>query len=63
MEHPLIRRRFGDPAIGSINGGSGFGPRAIGRDLRDLMPIGCRAIGNPEEAVGSGGKAAGSIAE
>jgi hypothetical protein len=60
MEHLLIRRRFGDPAIGFIDEGNGFGPRGIGRDHQDLMPIGRLAIGNPEEEVGFGGKATGS---
>jgi len=59
MEHLPIQRRFGDPAIGFINEGNGFGTQVIGRDLQDLMPIGRLAIGNPKEKVGSGGKATG----
>ena len=59
MEHLPIQRRFGDPAIGFINEGNGFGTQVIGRDLQDLMPIGYLAIGNPKEEVGSGGKATG----
>jgi len=62
MEHLPIPRRFGDRAIGFMGEGNGFGSRVIGRDLLDLMPIGRLAIGNPEEEVGSGGKATGSIA-
>jgi hypothetical protein len=49
---------FGDPDIGLI--AEGFGSQAIGQDLRGLMPIGCLAIGNPEEGVGSGSMATGS---
>jgi hypothetical protein len=63
MEQLPIQSRSGDPAIGFIDEGNGFGSRAIGRDLRGLMPIGCLAIGNPEEEAGSGGKATGSIAK
>ena len=61
MEHLPIRRRFGDRAIGLINEGNGFGSQVIGRDLQNLMPAGCPAIGNPKEMVGSGGKATGII--
>jgi hypothetical protein len=52
---------FGDPGTGNIGEGIGFGSQAIGQDLRGLMPIGCLAIGNPEEEVGSGSMATGSI--
>lgn len=62
MEHLPIPRRFGDRAIGFIGEENGLGSQVIGRDLLDLMPIGRLAIGNPEEEVGSGGKATGSIA-
>jgi hypothetical protein len=62
MEHLPIQRRFGDPAIGFIDEGNGFGPQVIGRDLQGLMRIGCLATGNREEEAGSGGKATGSIA-
>lgn len=51
---------FGDPDIGLIGEGDGFGSQAIGQDLRGLMPIGCLVIGNPEEGVGSGSMAIGS---
>jgi hypothetical protein len=51
---------FGDPGTGNIGEGIGFGSQAIGQDLRGLMPIGCLAIGNPEEEVGSGSMATGS---
>jgi hypothetical protein len=60
MEHLPIQSRFGDPATGIIEEGSGFGTRGTGRDLRDLEPIGCLAIGKREGEVGSGEKAAGS---
>jgi hypothetical protein len=60
MEHPPIQMLFGDPDIGLIGEGDGFGSQAIGQDLRGLMPIGCLAIGNPEEGVGSGSMATGS---
>jgi hypothetical protein len=60
MEHLPIQRRSGDPAIGFIDEGNGFGTRVIRRDLQDLMLIGCLVIGNPKEEVGSGGKATGS---
>ncbi len=53
--------QFGGPAIGTIDEGGGLGYRATGRDLRDLMAIGCLAIGNPEEMAGFGGKATGII--
>ncbi|OGP92757.1 MAG: hypothetical protein A2156_06360 [Deltaproteobacteria bacterium RBG_16_48_10] len=61
MEHLPIQRRFGDPAIGFIGEGNGFGSRVIGRDLQDLKPIGFLATGNREEEAGSGGMATGSI--
>jgi len=61
MEHLPIQSRFGDPAIGIIEEGSGFGSRATGRDLRDIEPIGCLVIGKREGEVGSGGKATGGI--
>ena len=61
MERLPIQRRFGDLAIGFIDEGNGPGPQVTGRDLQDLMPIGCQAIGNPKEEVGSGGKATGII--
>ena len=57
-----IRGRFGDPAIGLIREENGLGPQVIGQDLQDLMLIGCLAIGNREEEVGSGGTATGSTA-
>jgi len=60
MEHPPTQMLFGDPGIGLIGEGDGFGPQAIGQDLRGLMPIGCLAIGNPEGGVGSGSMATGS---
>jgi hypothetical protein len=60
MEHPPIQRLFGDPVIGLIGEGTGFGSRGIGRDLQGLMTVGCPAIGNPEEEAGSGGKATGN---
>ena len=60
MEHPPTQMLFGDPDIGLIGEGDGFGSQAIGQDLRGLMPIGCLAIGNPEEGVGSGSMATGS---
>jgi hypothetical protein len=60
MDHPLIQTPFGDLDTGPIGEGSGFGFQAIGRDLRGLMHIGCLAIGNPEEEVGSGGRDTGS---
>jgi len=61
MERPPTQRLFGEPDIGLIGEGDGFGSQAIGQDLRGLMPIGCLAIGNPEEEVGSGSMAIGSI--
>lgn len=61
MEPLPIQRRFGERAIGLINGGNGFGSRVIGRDLQDLMLTGCPAIGSLEEEVGYGGKATGII--
>jgi len=60
MEHLPIQSRFGDPAIGIIEEGGGFGFQAIGRGLRDRKPIGCLAIGKREGEVGSGGKATGA---
>ena len=63
MERPLIQMRFGGRAIGPIEGGDGFGFPAIGRDLQDLMPTGCPAIGSPGEEVGYGGKATGISAK
>jgi len=61
MERLLIQMPFGDPGIGFIGEGDGFGFKAIGQDLRGLMHVGCLAIGNPEEEVGSGSMAIGSI--
>ena len=60
MEHLPIQTPFGDPGIGLIGEGTGFGFQAIGRDVQGPMPIGCLAIGNPEEEVGSGSMAIGS---
>jgi len=63
MEHLPIQTPFGDPGIGNIGEGIGFGFQAIGRDAQGPMPIGCLAVGNQEEEVGSGSVAIGSIAK
>jgi hypothetical protein len=63
MEHLPIQTPFGDLGVGFIGMGIGCGFQAIGRDLRGLMHVGCLAIGNPEEEVGPGSMAIGSIAK
>ena len=63
MVHPPIQMLCGDPGIGSIDMGIGFGSQAIGRDVQRRMPIGYLAIGNREEEVGSGSMAIGSTDE
>ena len=60
MEHLLIQTLFGDPDDGFIGEGIGCGFQAIGQDLRGPMHIGCLAIGNQEEEVGSGSMDIGS---
>ena len=63
MEHPPIQSLFGYPDIGFIGMGIGSGFQAIGKDAQGPMPIGCLAVGNQEEEVGSGSLAIGSIAK
>jgi hypothetical protein len=63
MEHPPIQRLFGDPGIGLIGEGNGFGFQAIGRDVQRHMPIGSLVIGNRGGEVGSGSMAVGSTDE
>jgi hypothetical protein len=60
MVHLLIQTMFGYPVIGFIGMGIGFGFLAIGKDARGPMPIGCPAVGNQEEEVGSGSMVIGS---
>ena len=54
MEHLLIRRPFGSPAIGDTAEETGSGSLAIGRDPQDLTQFGSLGTGNREEKVGSG---------
>ena len=63
MEHPPIRMPSGDPAIGIIGEGIGFGSQATGRDLQGPMLNGCLVIGNREGEVGPGSKAIGTIVD
>jgi hypothetical protein len=51
----------GDPVIGNIEGGSGFGYPVTGQELQGLMRFGSLAVGNREEEVGSGLQDIGNI--
>jgi hypothetical protein len=51
----------GDPVIGNIEGGSGFGYQVTGQELQGLMRFGSLVVGSREEAVGSGFQDIGNI--
>ena len=51
--HPT-QMLFGDLAIGNIEGETGFGHQATGRNLQGLMQLGFPDIGSRGEGVGSG---------
>lgn len=56
-----IQKRFGSSVTGDIGEEIGFGFQASGRGVQGLMPIGCPAVGNQEDEVGSGSQDAGNI--